>query len=35
MDDRKQLQQNLEATRFFTPMSETERQALIARITPG
>jgi aryl-alcohol dehydrogenase-like predicted oxidoreductase len=32
MDDRKQLQQNLEAARCFTPMSETERQALIARI---
>jgi aryl-alcohol dehydrogenase-like predicted oxidoreductase len=32
MDDRKQLQQNLETARCFTPMSETERQALIARI---
>jgi aryl-alcohol dehydrogenase-like predicted oxidoreductase len=32
IDDRKQLEQDLEAARCFTPMSETERQALIARI---
>lgn len=34
IDDRKQLQQNLEAARSFTPMSETDRKALIARINP-
>jgi uncharacterized protein len=35
IDDGKQLQQNLETARSFTPMPETEREATIARINPA